>query len=84
VSHDRRAEKTHDVRRLLDLVAEIDGAFEAWADAADRLTPYATAYRYPGIEEQPEPEELEEALDDASSLYQQVLSQLPADVHPET
>ena len=48
VFHDRRPPRTHDLRSLIAAAAEIDQCFSAWNDAAERLTPYATLYRYPG------------------------------------
>jgi HEPN domain-containing protein len=80
---DQRAERTHDVGLLLDRVVVIEPAFETWRDAADRLTPLATAYRYPGQSDDPLPEEFEEALDDATSIVNQVIAMLPVDVLPE-
>ena len=79
----QRVERTHDVGLLLERAMQIEPPFESWQDAADRLTPFATAYRYPGSDDQPELEELEEALDDADCIYRQVLAFLPSDVHPK-
>ena len=45
---DHRLERTHDVDRLVALASGYERGFEALQDAAVTLTPYATAYRYPG------------------------------------
>lgn len=83
VFHDRRVEKTHDLRLLVERAAEIEPGFSTRLDAADRLAPYATMYRYPGVEEQPDEGDFEGAVGDASRLYQQVLTYFPPDVHPD-
>jgi hypothetical protein len=53
-------------------------------DAAITLTPYATAYRYPGESTTLEPSRVEsaEALKLASDLVNFVLSLLPNEVQP--
>jgi HEPN domain-containing protein len=75
--------KTHDIGALLEKAAEIESGFRSWEDAADRLTPYATLYRYPREIDEPEPEQVEEAIDDADTIVRQVLAFLPKDVHPD-
>jgi len=54
--------KTHDLRVLLLLCQEFDPMFEKFADAADILTPYAVAFRYPGDVLEPTEGEAREAL----------------------
>ncbi len=80
--HDQRFEKTHDVRMLVTLAADLKAEFTSWYDAAETLTPYATAYRYPGEILEPTRSEFESALKLAQELYQYNLSSLPAEVHP--
>ena len=48
VFHDRSFEKTHDLRLLVTQASEVDGKFSNWLDVAVQVSPYATAYRYPG------------------------------------
>jgi HEPN domain-containing protein len=79
---DLRVEKSHDVGLLVERAMQVEPAFNTWSDAGDRLTPFATAYRYPGLDEEPDMEEFEEALDDAECILGQVLSFLPREVHP--
>jgi HEPN domain-containing protein len=83
VNWDQRVEKTHDVGFLVERAMQIEPCFATWSDAADRLTPFATAYREPGLDDQPSSEEFAEALDDAETIYRQALSFLPPEVHPD-
>jgi HEPN domain-containing protein len=46
--HDQPFEKTHDLRLLIESAARIDIGFTNHFTLAENLTPYATAYRYPG------------------------------------
>jgi HEPN domain-containing protein len=57
VYHDQRAERTNDVGLLLERASQIEPSLSILTDAAERLTPYATAYRYPEIADQPERED---------------------------
>ena len=83
VFYDQRVAKIHDVGLLLDQVTAIEPIFETRRDAADRLTPLATLYRYPGSSDDLLPTEFEEAIDDATTIVRQILTLLPEDVHPE-
>jgi HEPN domain-containing protein len=67
VAWDVRPGKTQDVGRLLGKAAEIEPEFGTWLDAAQRLTPFATEFRYPGVDEAPSQEDYEEAVDDADT-----------------
>ena len=81
---DHRLERSHDVERLVELATASDTSFADWEDAAITLTPYATAYRYPGESSTLEPgrDEFEEALKLATDLVAFVLSRLPAEIAP--
>ncbi len=79
---DQKVAKIHDVGLLLTQAMTIEPEFDTWRDAADRLTPLATLYRYPGVSDDLLPTEFEEAIDDATTIFQQVLSFLPKNVHP--
>jgi HEPN domain-containing protein len=48
VHHGVAAEKTHDVGSLVERAGEIEPGFLSRLDAAQRLSPFATAFRYPG------------------------------------
>lgn len=82
VFHDQRFEKTHDLGLLVDLAARFDPSFAQWLDAADQLTPYATAFRYPGEAIVPSADEFQKAVQAAGALLNFVLSRLPEGVHP--
>ena len=79
---DRPIQKTHNLVVLLESASEIEPCFDTWEHAATRLTPFSTAYRYPGTFESHSLEELNEALDDADCIVRQALSFLPPEVHP--
>ena len=80
VYHDVSFEKTHDLRLLVTLAAEIEPNFNAWLDVAEQITPYATAYRYPGEELEPTEEEFLQAFKAARDFYEFVCSLLPAEL----
>jgi hypothetical protein len=82
VYFDERPEKTHNLGSPVEKAAEIEPGFNSWADAADRLAGYATLYRHPGVSEEPDLEDVEEAQDDAETILRQVVAYLPAEVHP--
>lgn len=54
--------KVHDLTALVKQCIEMDASFEGLMDIADSLTPYATAFRYPGDVLEPEPSDAGEAL----------------------
>ncbi len=83
VFNDREPDLTHDVDRLLVQAAALNSSFAASRPAGRRLTPYATLYRYPSGSLEPSLEHLNEALLDAASIFDQTLSFLPVDVHPD-
>ena len=67
---------------LVSLAAQLEPRFESFLPAADRLTEYGAAFRYPGETQEPEPLEFHQALRDAEAVHALVLSALPADVRP--
>src|SRR5690349_19756044 len=58
-------EKTHDIRVLATLAMSHDPRFSAWVAVGARLSPYATAFRYPGGAVEPGRSEFDQALQDA-------------------
>ena len=82
--HDHELERTHDLKRLVQMASGDDRTFSQWKDAAITLTPYATAYRYPGESAVMEPSraEFDEALKLATDLVMFACSLLPAEVQP--
>ncbi len=77
-------EKTHDIRRLVLSAQDLEPEFARFATAAEILTPYASAYRYPGVTQDPMPsrEEFVAALQHAQSIYDFVLDLLPVQARP--
>lgn len=82
VFHDQRFEKTHDLRLLIELALRYNERLSDLQSMAELLTPYATAYRYPGDVLDPSQEEFDEALSSAESIYTFILSILPSSIHP--
>ncbi len=83
-SEDAAFEKTHDLRRLVRQAAEIRPEFAEFADAAEILTPYVSAFRYPGLTDEPMPSRAEfaTALQHAQAIYDFVLNRLPVEARP--
>ncbi len=82
VFHDAKVEKTHDVAELIEIAAQIETSFQSWLDKGEFLTPFATEYRYPADEFEPEAETFEAALKEATALFEYVLRLLPTEAHP--
>ena len=82
VFHDQPFEKTHDIQVLITLALRHEAGFSNWLEAAVRLTPYATEFRYPSDLLEPDLDEFEQALEAASGLYNFTLSLLPPDLYP--
>jgi HEPN domain-containing protein len=84
IFHGRPFEKIHDLGKILELAILEEPTFQQLADAADGLTPYSVAYRYPDEQGIPEPtrEEFEEALEHAQAIYDFVLRALPPEARP--
>jgi len=76
--------KTHNLRALVIQAATLEKGFDALERSADILTPYVSAFRYPGgaDESMPTREEFDEALKHAQTIYDFVLKQLPPDARP--
>jgi HEPN domain-containing protein len=56
------APRTHDVRRLVQLAVPVAPGLSGLETAADRLTEYAVAMRYPDEWREIEPEEVQEVI----------------------
>jgi HEPN domain-containing protein len=76
--------KTHNLRALVIQAAPLDKGFDALEKPAEILTPYVSAFRYPGGSDEPMParEEFDEALQHAQTIYDFVLSLLPTEARP--
>lgn len=83
-SQDEPFAKTHNLRALVIQAAALERGFAAFEGPADILTPYVSAFRYPGGAEEPTPtrEEFDEARCHAQAIYDFVVRQLPAEARP--
>jgi HEPN domain-containing protein len=84
-SQDKPFPKTHDIEDLVAQAAKLHGDFKQFAKVAAVLTPYVSAFRYPGggsDEPMPSAEEFDEALQHAKTIYDFVLSLLPTEARP--
>lgn len=80
VYHDLSFEKTHDLRLLVTLAAEAEPKFADWFEVAEQVSPYATAYRYPGEVLEPDESEYQQAFKSTSGLYDFVCTLLPPEL----
>lgn len=69
----------HDLRRLAELCATHDSTFDELREAAEVLTPYAVAVRYPGRVPDPDPGEAAAALRMAALVVTFVTDRLPVE-----
>ena len=83
VFHNRDFPHTHDVRNVVAIAETIEPRFGAWLDAADLLTPFATAFCYTDELIELRQDEFDQALKAAADLYAFVLSLLPPETHPK-
>lgn len=83
-SKDDPFQKTHDLESLVKQAAKLNPGFSRFEKAASVLTPYISAFRYPGGSDEPMPsrEEFDEALQHAQNIYDFVLSLLPDEARP--
>jgi len=72
--------KIHDIAILIGQCAEFDRGFEDLSALADVLTPYATAFRYPGDILEPTAPDAEEAVEMAERIVAFVLQRMPDDM----
>lgn len=82
VYRDQRFDKIHDIRLLIDVAMAVEPALEKWLEVGELLTPYATAFRYPGERLEPDRDEFEKAYQEAEAFYRFILTLLPPEVRP--
>ncbi|MBU4273504.1 MAG: HEPN domain-containing protein [Planctomycetes bacterium] len=76
---------THNVKTLVRLAVTYESRFSQWKQAAERLTPYATDFRYPieGPEIiEPDEEQYQQAEQAAVGIFDFVCSLLPDEARP--
>jgi HEPN domain-containing protein len=62
--------RTHDMELLVEICSEYDSSFTALLENAIILNPYSTAFRYPDIILEPEPDDVHEAIAKAEKILQ--------------
>ncbi|MGI8912225.1 MAG: HEPN domain-containing protein [Chloroflexota bacterium] len=72
--------RTHLLSELLLQCQAFDSGFQLLQTSAKLLTPYATEFRYPGVDAEPTITEAEHAHHLAQEAFDFVLARLPADV----
>lgn len=72
--------KTHLLVPLLAECEALDPGFAVLVEAAECLTPFATAFRYPGDVLDPDPADVKAAIALASSVLEFVLARMPETV----
>jgi HEPN domain-containing protein len=78
VAHQVDFPKTHDLGRLLDLVASVDGALATALSAAVQLTDYGVDVRYPGDLPKLDADDAARAVDCALEVRDAVTSRMEA------
>jgi HEPN domain-containing protein len=83
-SKDEPFPRTHDIEDLVEQASGSNPDFGKFAKAAAVLTPYVSAFRYPGgfDETMPTREEFDQALSYAQDIYNFVRGLLPANARP--
>ncbi len=74
--------KTHALNNLIGITSTFAPIYATLLDAADRLTPYATRFRYPAQLLEPSRADYEHALADAAELLRVTLTLIPREAHP--
>lgn len=75
-SRDQPLRRLHDLVLLVDECIDLDASFNELAEAAEILTPYGTAFRYPGDASEPQGPEAQEALACAKRVLGHVINAL--------
>jgi HEPN domain-containing protein len=74
----RRLRRTHDLDELAEELAPLYADWRERLDALRPLTVWGIAYRYPGAEDEPEPEPDIAELEQAAALIRQILGDVGA------
>ena len=80
--HDIPFQRTHLLSPLVLQCMQRDPEFETLEDAAEALTPFATAFRYPGDPADPDPSDVAEVIDLAQAVVEFVSRRLPPETRP--
>jgi HEPN domain-containing protein len=79
VWHQIEFPKTHDIGRLIELIAGFDASLAAHLQAANSLTPYGAQHRYPGDLPEPSVADAERAVQLAFTVWNKIVERLPAE-----
>lgn len=82
VLHDVRVPKTHDLVELSAAAAALTPDYGALTGSAERLTQYATLFRYPGTQMEPIQADYDQAYQEASQFLSITLALTPKAAHP--
>lgn len=61
-------QKSHDIELLVEICAVLDEEFETLYVYSEKLTPYATAFRYPDVCLEPDYDDVEKAIEMADAI----------------
>ena len=75
--HDRPFRKTHDLDELASECERLDGSLMSLLDRARDLTPFAWRFRYPGDDQAPPAEEIEDILVLARQVVDGIVGRIP-------
>lgn len=78
--HDSPFPKTHLLGTLVTQCTQIEPEFGALHEAAETLTPFVTAFRYPGDVPDPAPEHVAEAVTQATTVLEMVSKHMPPEI----
>ena len=80
--HDIPFQRTHLLSPLVLQCMQRDPEFETLEEAAEALTPFATAFRHPGDPADPDPSDVAEVIDLAQAVVDFVSRRLPPETRP--
>lgn len=79
----RPFQKTHNLLALSSECLSIDSSLESLLKQTAPLTQYAVEYRYPGQENHPAKDEVEDMIDLAREILAAILQRVPKETHPD-
>lgn len=81
VLHDIQFSKIHLLLPLVEQCVDLDPTFAELREAAETLTPFATAFRYPGDVLEPEPSDVVEGMRLAEMVLEFIQARVPDEVN---
>ena len=74
--NEQELKKSHDLEFLVECCMEIDSSFEVLYIYSEKLTPYATVFRYPDIYLEPDYDDVKNAIIMATAVLDFIESKL--------